>query len=411
MKKIIEWMSNSFAPKLNKLTRNIWVTSIQDTFQQVLPMILVGSLVSLISTLKNYLHFLPDLSTISNFSFGLLGIFVAFLIPYNILEKRKVNRYKLIAGFTNVALLLLLSKPKVDGANLSFEAARLGAGGLFVALITGLLVGWFMSAVFKKGILPKNTSLPDIVAGWFESLIPIFIVLLAGWIVSYVVGFDAFTIIQTITAPLVKIAESYPGFVLMYFACVFIFGFGISAWSLTPVLYTVYFYGIAQNAKLVAAGKAATYISTLEVQFVGWCAIGGLGCTLTLCVMMLLSKSKKISAVGKAAIVPSIFNINEPIVYGLPIAWNPIMMIPFWINGFIVPSIVYFVLRGGLVTVPSKPFAMQFLPQPISTFLVNNDFRGVILWVILVVITALVWYPFFKAYEKMEIAKEAGEQK
>ena len=411
MSKAMDWMQNSFAPSMQKITKNSGVAAIQNTFQQILPMILVGSLVSLLSTFKNFMPFLPDFSIISSFSFSLLGIFVSFLIPYNILEKKKVNRYKLIAGFTGVATFMMLSKPTFDkSGGATFEFARLGAGGLFVSLIIGVIIGYVMFAVLKKGIFPKDTVLPDIIVSWFESLIPITAILVVTWILAYKLNFDMFKIITTLCMPLTTMGETYIGFVLLIFVCVFVFSFGVSAWALTPILYTIYLSGIAENAKNFAAGLPVTNIATLEVQFAGWCAIGGLGCTLPLCVMMLKSRSDRIKGLARVSILPSIFNINEPVVFGLPIAWNPLMMVPFWINGFIIPSVTYIALRGGLVTIPHKVFAMQFLPEPISTYLTNSDWRGVVLWVILVAIATIVWYPFFKVYEKIECKKELAEK-
>ena len=143
----------------------------------------------------------------------------------------------------------------------------------------------------------------------------------------------------------------------------------------------------------------------------GWCCIGGLGCTLPLNIMMLRSKSKKISAIGKAAFVPSIFNINEPVMYGLPVVWNPLIMIPFMIVAVVIPTITYAVLSFGLVTIPSTPMMMNYIPQPISAFIVNNDWRSIVLLLVTFVVSYLIYLPFFKAYEKQETDREAEEIK
>ena len=138
--------------------------------------------------------------------------------------------------------------------------------------------------------------------------------------------------------------------------------------------------------------------------------MGGLGCTMPLNILMLKSKLKKIKAVGAASILPSLFNINEPVMYGAPIVWNPIMMIPYLLVSFIVPSLTYIVLKIGFVSIPSRLFQMNYLPQPIATFLTNNDIRGVILWIVLFCITYLIYMPFFKAYEAQELNKEIKQE-
>ena len=81
MNKFIDLLSEKFTPVVNKITKNIWVQSVQSTIMKVLPMVFVGSLVTIVSVLKNYISFLPDLSPINQYTFGLLGLFIAFLLP------------------------------------------------------------------------------------------------------------------------------------------------------------------------------------------------------------------------------------------------------------------------------------------------------------------------------------------
>ena len=108
----------------------------------------------------------------------------------------------------------------------------------------------------------------------------------------------------------------------------------------------------------------------------------------------------------KAAIASSIFNINEPVMYGLPVVLNPVMMLGYMTVSFVVPTITYIVFKLGLVSIPAVAMMMNFLPQPISTFMVNSDFRGIILWAVLFVLTYLIYLPFFKVYEKQELESE-----
>lgn len=184
---------------------------------------------------------------------------------------------------------------------------------------------------------------------------------------------------------------------------IFLFAFGVNAWAVAVPIWNL---GIQANIDAVAAGGAATCINTTEVIFNGWLNIGGLGCTLPLVILALLSKSKRLKQVGRAIAIPAIFNINEPTIYGLPIAWNPLLMIPFLLNGLIAPTIVYIVLYAGLVNIPAQLYQMLFLPTGINAYFVSNDFRGVILWAVIAAITTAVYIPFWKAYEKQEIEKE-----
>lgn len=131
-----------------------------------------------------------------------------------------------------------------------------------------------------------------------------------------------------------------------------------------------------------------------------------------LVIMMLFwAKSSHLKAIGKITIAPAIFNINEPVVFGAPIAFNPILMIPMWLNGLLIPAITYIVLNMGMVTIPSQVMQMWYIPVGISTYLVNFDWRGLILLAVNLAVSFLIWYPFFKVYDMQEVGKEIAEAK
>ena len=107
--------------------------------------------------------------------------------------------------------------------------------------------------------------------------------------------------------------------------------------------------------------------------------------------------------------IPSIFNINEPVIFGAPIAWNFTLIIPFLLNSLIIPIIVYCVLSAGLVTIPTQLFTLYQMPLPIATWLVCPEIQGLILFAVVVVINSFIWFPFFKAYENQCLKEEAEE--
>ena len=125
--------------------------------------------------------------------------------------------------------------------------------------------------------------------------------------------------------------------------------------------------------------------------------------------MVFLSKSQQLKAVGKAVIIPSIFNINEPLVFGAPIAFNPYLMVPMWLNSIIVPTIAYVVMSIGIVKIPANTFLLWYMPYPITSYLTTQDFRAVIVCLLIFVMTWLVFLPFFKAYDNSLLKKEAQD--
>lgn len=414
MNRIMDFMTNSFAPKVNKVVKNPWIAAIQDSIMAALPLVFVGSLVTVVSLLKNVFFGIPDFSMISNFSFGMYGLIVAFLIPYYLMEKKGNSGQKLISGAAGLVLFLMLIFPTLTSeGDITFVLARFGATGMFLSIITGLFVGMIMNFAAKRSLFDEDTPIPDFVVGWFNSLLPITIILLVGWAITVQLNIDFFDIVLLIFSPLGTIVQSYPGFVLSVFIPVFLYTFGISGWVMMPAIYPVYMAGLASNAEAIAAGGQAVNIATQETCY-AFSSMGGIGATLALSVMMLfLSKSSQLKAIGKAVIVPSIFNINEPLVFGAPIAFNPYLMVPMWINALLVPSIAYAAMFFGFVNIPSQTFLLWYMPYPITSYLATQDWRAIIVCALIFVITWLIFLPFFKAYDhsllKLEEKEAANE--
>lgn len=405
--KVMDFMTNKFAPKVNKVVKNPWVSAIQDAIMSALPLVFVGSLVTIVSLLKNLFPGMPDFSMISNFSFGMFGLVVAFLIPYYLMEKKGNSSQKLISGATGLVLFLMLLFPTISAdGDAVFILSRFGATGMFLSITTGLFVGCVMNFAAKRSFFSEDTPIPDFVVGWFNSLLPITFILIVGWLITVQFNIDFFEVIVAVFSTLASIVQSYPGFVLSVFIPAFLYTFGISGWVMMPAIYPVYMAGLAENSQAVANGASASNIATQETVY-ALISIGGVGTTLSLSIMMLiLSKSLQLKAIGKAVIVPSIFNINEPLFFGAPIAFNPYLMIPTWINAFLVPSIAYFVMSMNLVSIPAQSFLLWYMPYPVTSYLATQDFRGVIACLAIIVITWLVYLPFFKAYDNSLLKQE-----
>ncbi|WP_227451031.1 MULTISPECIES: PTS transporter subunit EIIC [unclassified Clostridioides] len=409
MNKFIDLLSEKFTPVVNKITKNIWVQSVQSTIMKVLPMVFVGSLVTIVSVLKNYISFLPDLSPINQYTFGLLGLFIAFLLPMEIMKNKKFESMSVVAGLAGAGLMLMMIRPEITEQGALFNFNRFGGEGMLVALVAGLFSGLIMSLFGSFSFFGEDSALPDFVSKWFDSMLPIAVIMFIGWGLIYGLNFDVFEIIVRIFKPVSDIAQTLPGFVLLNFLVVFIYSLGISGWVLSPITYAIQLSAIAANAAAVASGGVATNIYTYEVIQTGWITLGGWGATLPLVLMMCISKASRIKAIGRACVVPSIMNINEPVMFGAPVAWNPFLMLPMWIGTIVISITTYLSMSMGFVTIPSKVFNLWYVPFGISTFMVNQDVRGLIVLAINIVLLFMIWYPFFKAYEKEELKLESQE--
>lgn len=410
MKKIIDWMTNVVGPKAGAFARNPWIAAIQETMVATMPVMLISSFITIISIINEYVPSFPDFSFISTYTMGLSSIMVAILLPTFILEKLRLPKYKRQAGFMAVALLFAISQAGINEEGVfGIMSDRVNASGMFVAIVSGLFVAFIMKIFSKRSLFKKDTQMPKFLVDSFDSMAPIIVIMVVAYVLCYLLKLDVYAIINTMLSPLLSIAQSLPGITLIMFLMAFFYSFGLSPWLLTPVYYTVGMDAIAKNAAAVAAGGKATLILTNETLG-GWIWLGGTGCTLTLCILFVtVCKSAKLKGLGKSCIIPSIFNINEPIVFG-SVVFNPLLMIPMWINPIVVTVITYLTMRAGLVTIPSQSFLLWYMPIPIQTYLTNHDIRGVILVLILLAITTLIWYPFVMAYDKQCLDEEAAEQ-
>lgn len=407
MNKFMKWFSEKFAPSLSKVMDHPLIASISQGFIISVPLILVGTFAMVASLLKQYIPIIPDLTPVQNYSFGLMGLFVVFAIAYSYTERKNPDGPKIEAGFLALGAYLMLSQGNFNPETWNFEIVidRLGAAGVFLSVVVGLASGLLVTFFADRNLFNKKGVFPDFIVNWFNTLASGSILLIVSWLLTFPLGFDMYAIIENLFSPLVNLGQSYAGFVLIWGISIFLYAFGLSAWTLWSIIGPITLAGIAENADLVARGLAPININTQEVGM-AFIWLGGMGMTLMLNIMMLRSKSKRLQTLGRTALVPSIMNINEPLVFGIPIAFNPLLMIPFIINGFLIPLIVYPVLNSGLVNIPAQPFQVWFAPIGFTTFIVTQDWLSIPFLAILLAITWFVYYPFFKAYEKQEAEKE-----
>ena len=404
MKKIQEWIEKHLVPVMNKITQNFWFGIVADAILYIVPFSMVSAIPSLWSILRRFVPVLPDISPLGTFSFGLIGLFVSFVIPYNCLNKIGKKDRAMIAGFTGIGTFMMCMNFVTTDEGSLVAMSKFGAGGMFTAMFVGLLVAVVYKAMFKFSFFGEDSVIPDFVKNWFDNIIAILISLTAGYLLTYVMKIDVFTMVQLIMKPITSFAQSGPGVVLIVLLQNVFYFFGISGWVFTPVTRSITQAAIAENAAMMAAGMAPKNI--YAYGFSRYHHIGGQGATMPLALFMLRAKSKKYRVLGKATLVPSIFNINEPLQYGAVVG-NPFMLIPTVMIAIILPAFSYLWFFMGWGTINYVNFDMNFAPNAVSAFFMSGgDFRNVILVCINFVIAALIWYPFFKAADKAEVRKE-----
>lgn len=401
--KFIKWMRTSFSPKLTKICQNPYIAAVQKSIMTLLPIIMIGSFVTVLSLLREYIPFIPDISLVNQFTFGLMSVFIAFMIPTKFLEEKHTEKLKNVASLTSVGTFFAIILPRfTEVGELAFILDILGTGGMIAAVFVGLIVSKVFYEFSKHSFFKEDTLMPDIVVNMFDSMAPIALCVLLG-VICYNCNIDIYAYSRMLFNPLASIAQTIPGFMLIAFAEAFLYSFGFT-WILFPLQWTIWMDGMAANIAASAAGAEVTNICLMET-YNGLINIGGVGATLTLVALMCISKSKKLKTIGRMCAIPSIMNINEPVVFGAPIAYNPILMIPFWANSLILPLVAGIAYKTGLVAIPAATNQLWYFPTIIQAF-INSGFGGIVLVVVLTTISLFVWLPFFKVYEAEQIAKE-----
>lgn len=408
MNKLITWLETSFQPKMNKVNHNVWVVTLKDSIMQTLPFILLGSVFCILTIPGDVFKIegWPNFWTPFGWTMGMVSLFVSFLIPFNLMEKKRLRKQRIIAALAGVVTFLIIITPQIvkDG-NIGVRHDAMGAGGMFIAIVAGVFVGIVLSAFGKFSFFKEESVIPDFVRAWFDSMLPLGVVITSVWVVVDIMQVDVYNIVLSVFQPLAAVMETPWGFMLIMFVYCFLYSMGISSWVLTPVTKPILLAAITANATSGAAN-----IVTSETIYSSYLWIGGIGATLPLVVMLALSKSGKLKALGRASLVPAVFNINEPVVFGA-IAWNPILMIPMWLQGIILPAIVWIFTKViAFAPIPKIVFDMWYAPFPLSTWIVTSgSLNAIVLLVITTVVSALIWYPFFKTYEKQELEAEVQQ--
>lgn len=261
----------------------------------------------------------------------------------------------------------------------------------------------------------KNTDgrsyVPEGILDAINSIVPLMLVVSILFFVRHVLAFDFQDILTVALSALIKATNSLPGAMFFVLLMSLISFFGVSGFRLSGTGASLIWLALL-NANRAAhlQGEALPNVApTPFYQFFIW--IGGIGATLSLVVLLCFSKSQYLKRLGLTCLLPSLFNLNEPVLYGVPIILNPYMLIPFVCAPVVTTAVSYISVSLNLVgkafTAPAHMF-----PGPIGAFFATADWRAVVLSLVNFGIGLLVYYPFLKVYEQKLLAEgEANAKK
>lgn len=427
---LFEKLDKTLSPIGNKIGNQIHLKSISTGMMLTLPMIVIGSLFLIIAnppinpdivdpnTTNIFLKFLLAwknfavenyalITTPYDMTMGMLGLISVFTIAYSLASEYKMK--PIMSGLISFCVFLMICAPVSEG---NIPTSFLGANGLFVAIIIGLLSVEITRLVEKKGFQVKlPDTVPPAVTLFINSMLPLLanILILYGLNIIVKVSFGV-TIPEGIVNSLSHVLSAVDniwGFLLIITFGNILWLIGINGTSIIfPVVFVLGVTNTGLNAELIAAGQDPN--AYMNLQMFRASVIGGAGNTLGLCLLMLTSKSLHLKSLGRLSTVPGICGINEPVIFGTPIVFNPILAIPFIVTPIVTVGLTYIaqvfnIIGTGHIVDPS------FTPFFIQAYLSSLNFKNVIFTFILVGISVLIYYPFFKIYEKNMIQQEASK--
>lgn len=422
-------MLEKHQPFFEKISRNIYLQAIKDGFLGCMPIVLTSSIFLLIATLPGVVGItLPQPLTdwcnkLYNFTMGVMGIMVAGTTAKNFtasMNRRMPAGKVLNDGSTMVAaqcsmLLLAVTQftTKFNGSELSvFDCTSMGTRGLFSAYIAAFITVWVYKFCVSRDLTIKlPEEVPGAIAQNFRDIIPfggaVIICGIIDVVVRNLMGVPFSELLIKLLSPLFTAAETYPGLILIQAATAFFWFIGVHGPSIVqPGIDPIRLANQAENLQVLLAGGHPAHSLTFNMSLVG--EFGGTGATFIVPLLLILfMKSKQLKAVGKASIVPVAFAVNEPLLFGAPMILNPYMLIPFVAAGCVNVSVAKFFIDN--VGMNGFSFVVPWAtPAPIGIFITTNfQLIALVFVAIIILLDAIIYLPFLKAYDKLLCDQEA----
>lgn len=447
-KKFTQFLDDKLIPLGSKIGEQRHLKAIRDGMVAATPLALLGGLTLIVTSPPVDLDMIEPTNLLYKFlilwkewaiqyglqiellqrvSMGLMALFITMIVAHSLAKTYNINPENNMI-ISAVSFLISTAPSRlgvmvdtisdgmsagqiIDNQQMVMAINYLGAEGIFTAIVIAIIVTETSRLLYKKNLLIQMPdSVPAPVQASFASIIPLIVNALFAFLISWTIqsatgGLLIPDLIQKLFSPLLNIVDSPIGIILISILTQLLWLVGLHGSSIISGVVGAFELGnLAANADAIAAGNMVEFIYT-EPFRAFFMILGGAGATIGLNILMLRSKSKQLKTLGRLAIVPSIFNINEPIIFGTPLVLNPVLAVPFILVQVINGILSYLMMSFGII---SKTFSYVpwTTPGPIGAMLSTLDYKAFFWALLLIVLDTVIWYPFFKSYEKQLIQEE-----
>ena len=421
---MIKQLEKLLVPLAEAIGRNKYLMSIRDGFLVSTPLLIAGSLFLLIANfpIKPWLDFINNCvinaetgMTLAGFlgkpadaTFAIMAVFAVMGISYAFAGRMKTNQ---IFGAAIGLVSWFLIMPYANGG---LPLGWVGAKGIFVGIACSFVSVHIYSFVERKGwTIKMPEGVPPTVVESFAALIPATVVMTVFFAINLIFGYFGTNVFQIIfeflQTPLLNLGDTLGAMIIAYIFLHLFWFFGVNGGSVVGAVFNPILQTLSiENIEFFKTGLGEGHIICQQFQDL-FATFGGCGSTLSLIIAMLLfCKSKRITNLGKLSLVPGIFGINEPIVFGLPIVLNPTMLLPFVLVPTLNIIISYFVMKTGIVPICSGINIPWTTPVIISGFLATN-WAGAVLQGLLLIMGVFIYMPFIKIMDKQYLLEEQNQ--
>ncbi|MGF1698063.1 PTS transporter subunit EIIC [Vibrio lamellibrachiae] len=419
MEKVMSMIENHAMPVAAKVSQSRYLNAMKDGFAYAIPFLLTGSFVLLLLNLpltdpSNFLYSAWYTGWVEEarglymqpfyVSMGVMALFISFGIGSSLAASYKLH--SVTGGLLSMFSLMLVAAP-VEGGMMSVQ--YLDAKGIFTAIFTSIIAIQVMRLSIEKGFTIKlPEAVPPAIAKSFELIVPVALIMVLLHPINLTIDFvtdGAVTLLPqlviTVLQPLVMVSDSLPALLMAVFFVQLLWVAGINGGTIVLSVLTPFLFANLQiNQDAIVAGEEASrvFVAGFWDYFI---FIGGAGCTLSLTIVMAFwARTQHLRKIGRLSIVPGIFNINEPLIFGTPLVMNPVLFLPFIVIPMINATIAWVATKMGLIdtVVTLLPWTT---PAPLGAFLATNlGVSAFILSIVLMITSAIMYLPFVRMYEK-----------
>ena len=396
-------MTSRVVRSLNALSENVYLSAIRAGMVAIVPLTIVGGLFLIATHLPvagweaRVAPYLPILQIPVAATFGVLAVFACLAVAYDL--GRRLGQEAIVSASMATAVFLML---QIDPATQTLRMDRLGSNGLFTAIVIALLAVRVQKLFADRNLVIRlPATVPSIVYESFLSLTPLFFLIVSFWVLRFVLGVDINAGVQAVVAPMVFALNTLPGILVYALLVTLLWSIGINGDNaLDAFVAPIFLQYLAANVAATSAGHALPYVTAYGF-FTTFVNVGGTGATIALALVLWHSREPGFRKVSRLSLPTQVFQINEPIFFGLPIVLNPIFMLPYVLNALILTAGSYLLMNWGVI---HKPFVNVpwTTPPVIGHYLVTGgDWRAAVWGAASIAIAMMVYFPFARAAERM----------